>query len=105
MNFLDLIWLIPLVPLMGAAVMLFFGRRLPKAAISLISPGAVGVSFLLSLGAVIQLAGLPHRRIVRMGPRRTVLQRLGVPGAGMGPPGVRWIAEIEGWLRAPRATL
>ena len=61
MNFLDLIWLIPLVPLMGAAVMLFFGRRLPKAAISIISPGAVGVSFLLSLGAVIQLAGLPHR--------------------------------------------
>jgi protease-4 len=52
-----------------------------------------------------RLAGLPHRRIVRMGPRRTVLQRLGVPGAGMGPPGVRWIAEIEGWLRAPRATL
>jgi len=39
--------------------MLFFGRRLPKAAISIISPGAVGVSFLLSLGAVIQLAGLP----------------------------------------------
>jgi protease-4 len=52
-----------------------------------------------------RLAGLPHRRIIRMGPRRTVLQRLGVPGAGMGPPGVRWIAEIEGWLRAPRATL
>jgi hypothetical protein len=40
-----------------------------------------------------------------MGPRRTVLQRLGVPGAGMGPPGVRWIAELEGWFRAPRATL
>ena len=35
-----------------------------------------------------QLAGLPHRRLVRMGPRRSVLQRLGVPGAGMGPPGV-----------------
>jgi protease-4 len=52
-----------------------------------------------------RLAGLPHRRVIRMGPRRTVLQRLGVPGAGMGPPGVRWIAELEGWLRAPRALL
>jgi len=52
-----------------------------------------------------RLAGLPHRRVVRMGPRRTVLQRLGVPGAGMGPPGVRWITELEGWLRAPRALL
>ena len=41
MNFLDLIWLIPFVPLLGAALMLFFGRRLPKAAISLICPGAV----------------------------------------------------------------
>jgi protease-4 len=52
-----------------------------------------------------RLAGLPHRRVVRMGPRRTVFQRLGVPGAGMGPPGVRWITELEGWLRAPRALL
>jgi protease-4 len=51
------------------------------------------------------LARLPHRRVVRMGPRRTVLQRLGVPGAGMGPPGARWVAEIEGWLRSPRALL
>jgi protease-4 len=52
-----------------------------------------------------RLARLPHRRVVRMGPRRTLLQRLGVPGAGMGPPGARWVAEIEGWLRAPRARL
>ncbi len=49
-----------------------------------------------------QLAGLPHRRLLRMGQRRSVLQRLGVPGAGMGPPGPRWIAELEGWLRAPQ---
>ena len=49
-----------------------------------------------------QLAGLPHRRLLRMGPRRSVLQRLGMPGAGMGPPGPRWIAELEGWLRAPQ---
>jgi protease-4 len=52
-----------------------------------------------------RLARLPHRRVLRMGGHRTVLQRLGVPGAGMGPPGVRWVAEIEGWLRAPRANL
>ena len=58
-----------------------------------------------ALREVQQLAGLPHRRVIRMSPRRTVLQRLGVPGAGMGPPGVRWIAEIEGWLRAPRVLL
>jgi protease IV len=49
-----------------------------------------------------RLGGLPHRRVLRLGQRRTLLQRLGVPGAGMGPPGPRWIAELEGWLRVPR---
>lgn len=48
------------------------------------------------------LAGLPHRHSLRLGPRRTLLQRLGVPGAGMGPPGERWVIELEGWMRAPR---
>ena len=48
------------------------------------------------------LAGLPHRHALRLGPRRTLLQRLGVPGAGMGPPGERWVIELEGWLRVPR---
>ena len=52
-----------------------------------------------------ELAGLPHRRVVRMGGRRTVLQRLGVPGAGMGPPGPRWVAELEGWLGSPRVRM
>jgi protease-4 len=48
------------------------------------------------------LAGLPHHHTVRLGPRRTLLQRFGVPGAGMGPPGERWVIELEGWLRVPR---
>lgn len=48
------------------------------------------------------LAGLPHRATVQLGPRKSVLARLGVPGAGMGPPGERWIAELEGWATAPR---
>jgi protease-4 len=52
-----------------------------------------------------RLAGLPHHRVLRMGQRRTVLQRLGVPGAGLGPPGLRWITELEGWLRAPQIRL
>ncbi|MGC4050855.1 MAG: hypothetical protein QM757_15910 [Paludibaculum sp.] len=61
MNFLDLIWLIPILPLCGAAIMLFFGRNLPKAAVRIINPGAVLLSFLLSLGAVLQLASLPEK--------------------------------------------
>src|ERR1700692_3242198 len=105
MNFLDYIWLIPLFPLCGAALMLLFGRKLDpqppstvavapgvehvhdehdhhghshnghthshdhahthehhhgsplKKLISIICPGMVLLSFVFSLGAVIELAG------------------------------------------------
>jgi NADH-quinone oxidoreductase subunit L len=62
MNFLELIWLIPFVPLIGAGIMLLFGRTMSKKLVSLISPGAVGLSFVLSLGAFVQLMGLEERR-------------------------------------------
>jgi NADH-quinone oxidoreductase subunit L len=71
MNLLDSIWLIPLFPLFGALAMLLIGRKLDpqgrheapksKALISILCPGTVLASFLLSLGAVWQLAGLPER--------------------------------------------
>ena len=48
------------------------------------------------------LAALPHRHIVRLGPKKNLLQRMGVPGAGMGPPSSRWITELEGWMSGPR---
>ena len=52
-----------------------------------------------------RLGGLPQPRTQRMERRRPMLQRLGVPGAGMGPPGPRWIAELEGWLSAQQPRL
>src|SRR3990172_8114014 len=61
MNFLDLIWTIPLYPAAGALIMLLVGKRLPKSLVSLLCPGLVGVSFLVSVGAVWQLAALPER--------------------------------------------
>jgi NADH-quinone oxidoreductase subunit L len=106
LNFLDLIWLIPLLPLGGAVLMLLFGRLLDpqpsstvavapgvehthdehdhhhhggshghshehgvdhhhaaplKWLISVICPGVVLASFVLSAGAVIQLSNLPER--------------------------------------------
>jgi len=57
--FLDKIWLIPLFPLAGAAVMLLAGRRLRNSAVSVVCVGSVFVSFLFSLGAVAQLMGFP----------------------------------------------
>ena len=81
--FLSHIWLIPLIPLCGAATMLLFGRLLdpqhphgdahshggdeqshhrPSAGhqfISFLCPGLVLVAFLFALKAVLDLAGLP----------------------------------------------
>jgi len=56
-----------------------------------------------ALDATQKLADMPRRKVVRLQPRRrSLLQRLGMPGAGMGPPGPRWFVELEGWSRIPR---
>ncbi len=57
---LDLIWLIPLVPLVGVAINGLWGRRLPLRAVGAIACLAVAVSLLLSIGAVWQLSSLPE---------------------------------------------
>jgi len=54
MLFLDHIWLIPLVPAAGAALMFFFGRRLQKSTVSAVCVGSVALAFLLACGAVWQ---------------------------------------------------
>jgi NADH-quinone oxidoreductase subunit L len=53
--FLEHLWLIPLFPLITAALMLLVGRRLPNSAVSLLCVGSVGLSFAFALGAVRQL--------------------------------------------------
>ena len=79
MFFLDSIWLIPMFPLLGAAVMLLFGRRLEpqhdqgppaddhgghgggherpagRTLVNILCPGMVLLSFLFALGAIFQL--------------------------------------------------
>jgi NADH-quinone oxidoreductase subunit L len=54
MLFLDHIWLIPLLPVLGAALMFFFGRKLQKATVSAVCVGSVVVAFLMASGAVLQ---------------------------------------------------
>ena len=49
--FLDHLWMIPLFPLATAALMLFVGKRLPKAGVSVFCVGSVGLSFIYALGA------------------------------------------------------
>src|SRR5437868_10695974 len=64
--FLDHLWLISLFPLASAALMLFFGKRLPNTAVRVLCVGSVGLSFVYALGAVFQLlAADPEHRVFR----------------------------------------
>jgi NADH-quinone oxidoreductase subunit L len=57
--FLAHIWLIPLFPLAGAAIMLLIGRRLPNAAVSVVCVGSVFLSMCYAFGAIWQLVARP----------------------------------------------
>ena len=64
--FIDHLWLIPLFPLATAALMLFFGRRLPRVGVSILCVGSVGLSFIYAVGAVLQLlATEPEHRVAQ----------------------------------------
>ena len=52
--FLRYLWLIPLLPAIGAAIMFFFGRKLNKQTVSTLCVGAVALTFIMACGAVIQ---------------------------------------------------
>src|SRR5215472_6016123 len=54
MFFLDHIWLIPLLPALGAAMMFFFGRKMQKSAVSTVCVGVVVIAFLWASGAVLE---------------------------------------------------
>ena len=63
--FLAHIWLIPLFPLAGAALMLFIGRRLPNAGVNVICVGSVFLSMCFAFGAIWQLIARPaEERVV-----------------------------------------
>ena len=57
---LKLLWLIPLLPVLGVAVNGLFGNRMSRRAVGLVACGVVAASFLLSIGAVLELSALPE---------------------------------------------
>ena len=57
--FLAHIWLIPLFPLAGAALMLFIGKRLPNSAVNGICVGSVFLAMCYAFGAIWQLIARP----------------------------------------------
>jgi NADH-quinone oxidoreductase subunit L len=62
MFFLENIWIVPLIPALGAAIMLLFGKRLPKTVVNVCCVGAVAMSFVWTVLAVWQFthSGLPQ---------------------------------------------
>jgi len=63
MNFLDLIWIIPLFPAVGFVINGLFGKRMPKTVVAVIACTAVLLAFIFALGAVLQLSHLePEHR-------------------------------------------
>src|SRR6202142_2140023 len=60
MLFLNHIYLIPLFPAFGAAVMFFFGRRLQKATVSAVCVGAIVLAFVFSCFTVVEYTHFAH---------------------------------------------
>jgi NADH-quinone oxidoreductase subunit L len=60
MDFSNLLWLIPLLPLSGAVVNGVFGRRFGRNLIAGVACGTVALAFAVSLGAFLQMVGAPE---------------------------------------------
>src|ERR1700723_248118 len=52
--FLSHIWVIPLLPALGATIIFFFGRKLQKATVSAVCVGSIVLAFVMACGAVRQ---------------------------------------------------
>src|SRR5437762_7370070 len=55
---MDLLWLIPVLPLIGATTNVVLGKRLPKNVISLVAAGSIALSFAISLRLFFAMLGL-----------------------------------------------
>jgi len=60
MDFLNWLWLIPLAPLFGAIINGSLGTRLSRTWIGVIGAGTVALSFVLSIGAFVQMLHMPE---------------------------------------------
>src|SRR5215472_2961007 len=63
MDAFSLLWLIPVLPLIGAATNGILGKRLPKTVVGVIGSGTVAVSFLIALRAFIAMLNTPEQQL------------------------------------------
>lgn len=66
MTFLETIWLVPILPVLGAAIQLFFGRKLTKGQVSVVSVGLPGLSFVWAVGCFIALLDQPAHTFAKV---------------------------------------
>jgi NADH-quinone oxidoreductase subunit L len=59
-DLLDLIWIVPALPLLGAVVLLLFGKRLGEPLAGWIGTALVGLAFVASLVMFFAMLDLPH---------------------------------------------
>ena len=59
----NLLWLIPLLPLLGAIINGALGKRLSRGAIGAIASGSVALSFVISSGAFLQMLRMPDESL------------------------------------------
>ena len=57
------LWIIPLLPLAGAAINGLLGKRFPKAMVNAIALGSTAAAFMYALWVAVQFAGLPADQI------------------------------------------
>jgi NADH-quinone oxidoreductase subunit L len=104
MFFLEYIWVVPLLPILGAATMFFFGRRMSKRAVGVVCVGAVVVAFAWSCLAVYQYThtytvehpGQPFEKILYT----WIGADTGVPGVGFAGQPIKFGADA-GFLLDP----
>src|SRR5262245_33238490 len=63
MDTFAILWLIPVIPLLGATINGIFGKRLPKKAIGIIGAGSIALSFLISLRLFIAMLNVPESEL------------------------------------------
>jgi NADH-quinone oxidoreductase subunit L len=57
------LWLIPILPLIGATINGVFGKRLPKNVIGIVAAGSVALSFLISVRGFVAMLALPQAEL------------------------------------------
>src|SRR5205814_5753450 len=77
MFFLEHIWLIPLFPACGAAIMFFFGRKLQKQTVSAVCVLAVLLTFVMAVGAFLQYPSYAKANPEKLGFEKPIYTWLG----------------------------